>query len=337
MYPKNANGLFFCEYNQNKYISIKEITISKYPISLSRFKYNYSDYFIISNCLKNDIYLIDNNGKELRKMNNLFNDCLEKYIRKLIVLDNKIILACNNNYLSTYEKENSIYKKYFNDINKNGTILGLCKLSNNRFCCLSNSYCDGFILKLFNEDFSLEIFELKRIEKIYDNTLNHLFKISNDKVIVIGEYEFIILNLELGIEIETIFEVGLVFSTLPFNFNNIDNLNYYNYFAIIIYDNNNFYLKIFRIISGIIEETDKINLSEYSSDFKEVINYLNIDDKNNLIILNNAKDKRTVLFEMVCDFNNNGNMLLIIYVLKSWEENKNIITLNIDLNGIKFY
>ena len=192
-------------------------------------------------------------------------------------------------------------------------------------------------MKLFNEDLSSEIFELKRTEKIYDNTLNHLFKISNDKVIVIGEYEFIILNLELGIEIETIFEVGLVFSTLPFNFNNIDNLNYYNYFAIIIYDNNNFYLKIFRIISGIIEETDKINLSEYSSDFKEVINNFKIDDKNNLIILNNAKDKGTVLFEMVCDFNNNGNMLLIIYVLKSWKENKNIITLNIDLNGIKFY
>ena len=338
IYTKKAEGLFFCEYNQNNFISIKKIDITNYPISLSRFKYYNSDYLIISNNLKNDIYLIDDNGKELRKIDNLFNDCLDKNIQKLIVLDNKIIIACDNIYISTYKQENSIYKQYFHDINKNGRVLGLCKLSNNRFCCLSNSSYDGFIFKLFNEDYSLEIFELERIEKIYDNTLNHLFKISNDKVIVIGECEFIILNLKFGIEIETIFKVGLIFSTLPFNFNNIDDLDYYNYFAIIIYDNNNFYLKIFRIISGIIEETDKINLSEYSSNFEEIINDFKIDDKNNLFVLNNHdNDKETVLFEMAYDFNNKGKMLLIIYVLKSWKENKYIITLNIDLNKIQFY
>ena len=86
--------------------------------------------------------------------------------------------------------------------------------------------------------------------------------------------------------------MGLICGVLPFNDGRIKNIddNFYNYIAVIIYENQNFYLKIFSHLNNGIKEIDKKNLVEYSNmlealiDDNSILDYLN---KN----INNKKDQ----------------------------------------------
>ena len=89
---------------------------------------------------------------------------------------------------------------------------------------------------------------------------------------IIGKYEFIIFDINY-LEINTIYEVGLICAVLPFNDDVItkNNDNYYNYMSIILYENENFYLKIYSYLNDNIREIEKLNLVEYPTEFEVLI------------------------------------------------------------------
>jgi hypothetical protein len=87
------------------------------------------------------------------------NKCFEKkYVRQIIVLDNKNIVANISPSLISYYKYNkSKYDKFFNNLNKYYTIIELYKLNNNSFCFLSLKNLWGespMILVIFEENFA---------------------------------------------------------------------------------------------------------------------------------------------------------------------------------------
>ena len=115
---------------------------------------------------------------------------------------------------------------------------------------------------------------------------------------VIGKFEFIILDIN-SLEIQTRYKTGLICNILPFNKNNNYNNNEkYTYFALIIFENNVFYLKIYKIFDC-IKEIKKINLFEYSSEFKELFDLNDI-----LSIYNDELNKE----------NDNGEEYYIKYI-----------------------
>ena len=159
-----------------------------------------------------------------------------------------------------YEKQN--YKKFFNNINKGDYIIGLIKLSKNRFCFLSTFNEESFIFILFCQDFSSKEKEIKMPKPIYNIKNNIFFKINKEKVIIVGKFEFIIFD-PILLEIQTIISTGLIYCSLPFNKKN--NYNYdqiYDFLALIIFEKNNLFLIISNFFDN-IKESEKINLNHY--------------------------------------------------------------------------
>ena len=213
----------------------------------------------------------------------------------------------------------------------------------------------------FYEDFSSEEKKIEKEPPIDIIKNNILFKINKNKVIIIGKNEFIIFDVN-HLEINTIFEVGLICSVLPFNdgiiTNNDDNC--YNYMAVILYEKQNFYLKIFSHLNdNNIKEIDKINLVEYSSEFEALIDdnsifdyfkinikeqykmhtdkylYINLNNNN----YDNIRKNNTHInfyFDMTYDLKNNGNIILIINFIRSWGNKKLTILLEIDLKNFPY-
>ena len=115
--------------------------------SINKFFINNINYLLISASKKerfslkiaeNALYIIK--GKELKKEENSLSKCLEEEIQKIIILDNKDVVALRNRKLiSYYLYNNSNYKKFFNNLNKGDYIFGLIKLSKNNFCYLSSN------------------------------------------------------------------------------------------------------------------------------------------------------------------------------------------------------
>jgi hypothetical protein len=156
-----------------------------------------------------------------------------------------------------------------------------------------------------------------------------------------------------------IFNTGLICCALPFN-NIFTDKDYYDYLALIIFEKDQFYLQIFRLLTNdTIDEINKINLNEYSSEFEaliddnEFLSILKEGDKinkdkevlmlpfhniylNQLNLMSNSNKDKDIYFDMVYDLNNDGKVVLIISLIRSWGNKKLTIMLNIDLKNLNF-
>ena len=315
--------------------------------SVNKITFDNKDYLYISGNLT-ELYLIEKDKEKLTKVNNFLKDLTGTFhhLDKFVILDNKNIVAeIGNKKISFFEYKNSTYKQFFNNLNKYGSIYNLHKLENNKFLfiCQNN---EGIAIVSYNEDFTSKIKEIEIEGPIKNLKNNRTFIINNNRLIIVARKNLIIFNLEF-FEIETIYEVGQICCVLPFN--NINNdKNLYNYFALIIYEEKNFYLKIIRLINT-FEETNKINLNEYSSEFEAIIddnNILNFYNNNynreierdffrlGLLTTNNNETK--FFFEMVYDLNDDGKVVLIINFVRSWGNKKLTILLDIDIKKLEF-
>jgi len=229
-------------------------------------------------------------------------------------------------------------------------------LPNNGFCFISSSH-SKMIFVLFNEDFTSIEKEIKLRRPLENIKNNIMFKYNNDKVIIIHKNGFIIFDVK-SYDIQTIFNTGLVCGVLPFNSKlNEINKDYYKYLALIIYENKQFFLKIINLDNN-IEETEKIILAEYSSEFEALIddnNILDVYGKNekeneNIKVekvetfgllfhigqrFQNVETKK-VFFDMSYDIKTDENIILIINFIRSWGNKKLTIIFDIDLRQIQF-
>jgi hypothetical protein len=147
---------------KKKIKKIKDINICK---SFNKIKIG-NEFFCISEEAQFNILNYDN---ALVNSEKSLNNCFEKkYVKQIIVLDNKIILAnISSTLISYYNYNKSKYDKFFNILNKKYNIVELCKLNNNSFCFLSgNDWVESpMILVLFDENFANKEKEIKNINR----------------------------------------------------------------------------------------------------------------------------------------------------------------------------
>jgi hypothetical protein len=266
---------------------------------------------------------MENDKLNLQNANDSFlKNILEFSINRIIFLDNDSIVVWNGK-LSFYIKKNLSYEKFFNNLNKYGPILELCKLSDNRFCYLTSE----MLIILFNEDFSSKVIDLK-IESAKNNINIKMFKISNDKMIIIGNSEFIIFDVNL-FEILLNFQVGSIYFATPFNEKGFsDDNDIYHNLAVIIKESDEFYLKIFSLSCHDIRETEKIKPTFQIISCKyNKFNYdiCDINDISDIFDIFESYDIKSMYY----DYNEKGDLVLII------NDDLSII-INIDLNKLKF-
>ena len=316
---KYIKDIILCDFTKmNNFIILTKS--DNFKSVINKIKIDNKEFVIISKQNKSELYLIQNDNSNLKKVNNSFlNNILDLFIDKIIILDNENI-AFWNEKLSYYIKKDLSYEKFFNNLNKHGPILELCKLSNNRFFSLTAN----MVIRLFNENFSSKEMDLK-IEPANKNVNIKMFKISDDKIVIIGGSEFIIFDINL-FETQLIFNTGPIYFATPFNekgFND-DNDIYHN-LALIIKEFDEFYLKIFTLSSHDILETEKIKPNfQRISNVKGQLKYLKCDINEALVLFESICDK-----SMYYDFNDKGNLILII-------NSDSAISINIDLNKLKY-
>ena len=225
------------------------------------------EYLYFSNCDK----LYSNKGDNcFYKSTNILFPCLNSKTRQIIILDNKnIVTNEGEKKISFYINKNLEYEKLFNNINKYGLILGICKLDNNEFCFLSLLDNDGLILSKLNQDFCSQEKELKNIE-FNTNTLNNIFfRIAKNSIIIVGSSNFIIFNIK-HFEIVTIKETDKIYSALSFTLKN-QGIGEEEYLALIIEKEGIFYLQIYKFEESSFRESTKINLNECSLEINSIL------------------------------------------------------------------
>ena len=283
-FPKiNITNLSDKLENDSIYIPIKTIKNYIFPDKITNFSlYDFSSNKIIDQIFSNNFYInsvnkilmnniiylhVSQNRKDrfspsiygntfftlkdgkLKKEENSLSKCLEEEIQKIIILDNKDVVTLRNRKKISYHiYNNSNYKKLFNNLNKGDYIFGLIKLSKNNFCYLSANDPQSFKFTFFDENFITKEKEIKMLKPIYNIRNNNIiFKINKEKVIIIGKFEYIIFD-PILLEIQTIISTGLICGVFPFNKENNDYDEKYHYFALITFENENFYLKIYSIL-----------------------------------------------------------------------------------------
>ena len=220
---------------------------------------------------KDKLFSLDDEIKE--KFKNFLKDKQKNKIQEIIILENQNIITLENYIkISYYEKDKLNYKKVFNNLNKYYFIFELCKLQSNRFCFISNLDQEHIHFYALNcDDFASKEKEIKMKKPISNIKNKNIFPISNDKVIIISKYEFYIFNINI-LEIQTIYDVGLICSVLPFSMKKDDMNCNYEFFAIIFWENKKFFMKIYHVDSEqYIKESEKIDLCKYSKYFKQYI------------------------------------------------------------------
>ena len=323
---KNIKNLILCDFTKK---NNKKNDYIKFPIKdkiehvINKIKIENKIFLIVSKQKTTELYLMENDKLNLQKSNNSFlKNIIESSINRIIILDNDNIVVWNGK-LSFYIKKNLSYEKFFNNLNKYGPILELCKLSDNRFCYLTSEMSTMFII-LFNEDFSSKVKKLG-ISSAKKNINFTMFKICNDKIVIIGNSQFIIFDINF-FEIILNFEVGFIYFATPFNEKGfIDNNDIYHNLAVIIKESDEFYIKIFNLSCHDIRETEKIKPKfQIISNEKNKFNYYLCDINDISTIFESTNNK-----SMYYDYNENGDLVLII------NNNLSLIT-NIDLNKLKY-
>ena len=326
------NKILLLKENENGFVltnkKSKGINIIK---SFNKIKIE-NEFFCLSG---KDQFNILNYDKALNDSEKSLNKCFEKkYVRQIIVLDNKNIVAnISSSLIGYYNYSKSKYDKYFNNLNKYYTIIDLCKLNNNNFCFLSGSDWSNrsMILSIFDENFASKQQEIKNIKR-NDKISNHiLFRINNDNLVIIGESGFIILNIQ-NLEIVTIIETYPIYCSLKLIKEN-PNLEIYKYLAIIIKKDNAFFLKIYKFIDNNFEESNEFNLYEYSSQIKKFL-------KENLkkSVEKKENDENDDIYNSDSDNDNDNDRNIKEILINSFNNNKTLITLlEIDLSKIQFH
>ena len=344
--PPATNQITIYDFNKNKNdanFNIKSFFQNNNIISIKKISLDTKQYLLLSCNINKELFLIQDHNNLKQIENPLVKFLQNEKIEKFIILDNKNIVAViRGDKLSFYIYKDEKYNKFFNNLNKyNFLINEIIKLENNRYIYTQRSaaldqggqrlpypagvgkgsFSEKMIIILFNEDFTSKEKSIN-IEKPIDIVRNDkLFKIKDNKVIIIGKTGFVIFDLNT-FEEQTYFDVGLIYCVLPFN--NIDK-DYYDYFALIFYDNEQFFLKIFSLVSGdFIGETQRINLAKY---FPE----LEILKSENISVIG-----KNLFFDMFYDSNNDGKVILIISLFLSLEINKLTIMLDIDIKNLEF-
>ena len=359
IFPDNLSNFILYDYNTNKIINKISSSDNYFIFSINKIMINNISYLIISSSEKINKSLINYNNllfrikdKALKKEENSLIKCLEEEIHKVIILDNKDVVALRNReYISYYIYNNSNYKKFFNNLNKDGYIFGLIKLTKNNFCFLSLKSLDTFKFTLFDENFFSKEKEIKMMKPSINIKNNIFFKVNKGKIIIIGNFEFIIFD-PILLEIQTIINTGLICGVLPFNKRNNDYNEIYHYFALIILENKHFYIKFYSFFDY-IKETEKMDLNQLYPEFEKLIfdnNSSNVhkQEKNrnekkeykniyfHIIKENKEYYMESILFDMFYDVKNNGDIILIIDIIRGSGEKKLKFSLDFNINNLLF-
>ena len=259
----NLNILYYILFSSLIFISPINIIVLLFLIIYLIIKLFRKEQIASTELNKKEIFSLEKKNKI--KFKKFLKDKSEHKIQEIIILENENIITIENYIeISYYEKNNLNYKKVFNNLNKNYFVFGLCKLRYNRACFLSFYDKDNMHFYLFNnETFISKEKEIKMKKPISNVKSKNIFPINDNTVTMISKYEFYIFNVDL-LEIQTIYSLGLICNVLPFNIKK-NYMDYqYEYFAIIFFENSNFYLKIYFVNSDYhIKESDKIDLFNY--------------------------------------------------------------------------
>ena len=368
--------IYLCDYNSEEIVVELSSSNELFFTAINKIVINNSNYLIISKMKKeynnplenkNSLLLIEDNEYNLKKVENPLNKLIEEGILKISILDNKdIVIMRDRKNISCYIYEKQNYKKYFNNLNKGDYIFGLIKLSKNRFCFLSANNEESFIFTVFNQDFSSKEKEIKMLKPIYNLKNNIFFKTNKDKVIIIGKFEFIIFDPFL-LEIQTIITTGLICYALPFNKENNDCEEIYNFLALIIWEENDFFLIIYNLFDN-IKEIEKIKLNKYYPGYKNIIAHKKFckiyreEEKRNqneekyeyylkykAILIDyqietqyadeyiekwNINNESSI--DLFYDLKKNGDIILIVDFTAPWINNKLSVIIDFNLNKFKF-
>ena len=122
-----TKNIIFIDFNNDIKDFNNKLTFDDYIYSLFKISLKNKEYLFISKNSKNELYLIEHNNKLIKTK---IDECLEKdIIQQYVVLDNNNIAAIvGHKNLSYYIYNKSKYQKFFKNLNKNGKLLGLCKL-----------------------------------------------------------------------------------------------------------------------------------------------------------------------------------------------------------------
>ena len=292
---------FTDKYDYNIKYKLSIPGIKNNPLIMNTITLDNKKYLYISQ-KKDNFFLLENNSFEIVK-NRLSKLYKSKNFEFLIILDNKNIVAGISGILSFYK---SNFEKYFNNLNKYNKIIGLSKLSNNRFCYLTEF---GKKLVVYDENFAEKEMTLKNNSYKFG-----LINLPNDHILIADNSKIIIIDINY-FEIKTIFEIEKICYILPFYKNTNNNDDYFNNIAIIIKENETYFLKIYDFSCVNFRESEKIN-----------INYL-LGEEN--------KSNINTFFDMNYEFNKNGNIIFIIS-FNIFVKDRLSIIFDVDLNNIKY-
>ena len=258
----------------------------------------------------------------------------------LIILDNKNIVAnIGKEIISFFEYKDLKYEKFFNNINKYFTIIGLLKLDNNKFCFLSELEFNKLKLITFNEDFRTEEITLKYINCNKHTINNIIFKINKDYIVIVGFSRFVIFSLKYN-EIVTVVETDIIISVLNITLNNPE-LEEYEYMALITMKEDNFYFQIYQFKNP-MQKSKIINLNELSIDFQifmvdkmNELKYVN-DDSFDIEPLTFNLFEDSVAFDMNYDIKNNENIVIIIGINSFKAKKRLLMILDVNLQNFQF-
>ena len=204
------------------------------------------------------------------------------------------------------------------------------------------------------------------LKPIYNLKNNIFFKTNKDKVIIIGKFEFIIFDPFL-LEIQTIISTGLICCALPFNKENNNYKEIYTFLALIIWEENDFFLIIYNLLDN-IKETEKINMNKYYPGYKNIIAHKKFckiyreEEKRNqneekyeyylkykailidyqietqyadeYIEMWNINNESSI--DLFYDLKKNGDIILIVDFTAPWINNKLSVIIDFNLNKFKF-
>ena len=137
IFQDNVSKINFYDFINNK-ILFQFKTPEFFITSITKFKFinssNPNNYLLISSYskykkIKNEIFLIENNNNNLKKVEISLSKCLEDEIQKIIILDNNDIVAIVNwKYVSYFINGESNCKRYLLLIQKKICLLYLIKI-----------------------------------------------------------------------------------------------------------------------------------------------------------------------------------------------------------------
>ena len=333
------NKLIIIDSSRNNDYFVNELNVYEKDTYIKKIIFENKSYLYFFK--SNRLYLTNDDINYEQTENKSFSIFKNKNIRYLIILDDKNIVAnIGKEIISFFEYKDLKYEKFFNNINKYYTIIGLLKLDNSKFCFLSIFELNKLKLLTFKEDFTSEEITLKYI-KCNEHTINNIiFKINKDYIVIVGFSEFIIFSLKYN-EIVTVVETDIIISVLNITLNNPE-LEEYEYMALITMREDKFYFQIYQFKNP-IQKSKIINLNELSIDFQifmvdktDEIKYINNDDPFGINPLTFNLFEDTIAFDMNYDLKNNENIVIMMGINSFKTKKRLLMLLDVNLKNFHF-